>query len=99
MFFMYFFVVQSAIFGVVRWEPKFYIIGLINLVFIVLMALFYKNFDKSPTNGGKKDLFEDTKAEHIVHKYHATLRASKKHEGVSLVIFLLSQSSYYFWSF
>lgn len=82
MFFMYFFVVQSAVFGFVRWEPKFYIIGIINLVFIILMALFYKNFDKSPaTSGWRKDLFEDTKAEHIVHKYHATLHAARKNDS------------------
>lgn len=49
LFFMYFFVVQSAIFGFVRWEPKFYIIGLINLIFIILMVIFYKNFDTSTT--------------------------------------------------
>jgi len=88
MFFMYFFVVQSAIFGVVRWEPKFYLISIVNLIFIILMALFYKNFDTSPAMGGtKKDLFEETKAEHIVHKYHVTLHASRKNNS-SLISYL-----------
>ena len=46
-FFMYFFVVQSALFGFIRWEANFYVIWLINLVFIILMALFYVHFDTS----------------------------------------------------
>jgi hypothetical protein len=43
------------------------------------MALFYKNFDKSAASSGKKDLSEEIKSEHIIHKYHATLRASKRY--------------------
>jgi len=45
------------------------------------MALFYKNFDASASHGAKKDLFEEVKPEHIVHKYHATLRAARKSDG------------------
>lgn len=91
MFFMYFFVVQSAIFGFVRGEPKFYIIGVINLVFIVLMALFYKNFDKSSAGISKKDLSEELKAQHIVHRYHATLHANKKQRGNAIgYLFVIS---------
>lgn len=74
-FFMYFFVIQSAIFGIVRAEPKFYAIWLINFVFIVLMALFYSNFDKWDKNSSKHD---DMWVEKVVHKYHNTLNSSKK---------------------
>jgi len=91
MFFMYFFVVQSAIFGVVWWEPKFYIIGIINFVFIVLMALFYKNFDVSSSTTPKKVISEDIKSEHVVHKYHSSLHASRRQEWNSLgYLFILS---------
>jgi len=37
--------------------------------------------------GTKKDLFEETKAEHIVHKYHVTLHASRKNNS-SLISYL-----------
>lgn len=89
-FFLYLFVVQPAIFGIVRWEPKFYVIGIVNLVLAILIAMLYKNFDKT-TGSIKKDLFDESKSEHIVHKYNSNLHSHKKNSwGLLGYLFIIS---------
>ncbi len=79
LFFVYFFVVQSAILWIVRDEPKFYAIGIINLIFIFLMALFYNNFEKSENwDFVQETQVEYPRADHIINKHVAHNHASHR---------------------
>ena len=43
LFSFYFFVLQSVFIGLLRGEPKFYRLALVNCVFICLIAIFAKD--------------------------------------------------------
>lgn len=43
LFSFYFFVLQSVFIGLLRWEPKFYRLALVNCAFICLIAIFAKD--------------------------------------------------------
>lgn len=66
LFSLYFFVVQSVIVWVIRWENKFILLAIINLIFIVMIASFQKVFEKwekseTPTHEAKKNEFVEHK--------------------------------------
>lgn len=59
LFSFYFFVLQSVFVWLLRWEPKFYWLALVNCVFICLIAIFAKDNNSSENESQKGKDYRD----------------------------------------
>jgi len=84
LFSFYFFVLQSVFVWLLRWEPKFYWLALINCVFICLIAIFAKDNNSSDAENQKWKDYRD----------HDTTRNSDWMKISHLWIFVIS---FLFW--
>lgn len=78
LFSLYFFVVQSVIIWLIWNENKFFLLSIINLIFILLIVLIYNAIDE-----------DKEKKEHI-EKDHNILSSKKKISWISTIIFIIS---------
>lgn len=100
LFFVYFFVVQSIIIGVLRSEPKFYLIWMVNFVLIVLIAVFYK-YVNMPASWSSSP---SEKQEHVYNSYISARRKAwnsffSPKRSLFLLVLLLAIGTYFLYTY